>query len=117
MTQFSTFQEISMPETHSFQPKVDSTNILAKFYSDSDEGANFLYSKLVLLFEWKKSLNKDVLKTKDSILDLATQVFALYGIKLKIIYQDVNTGKGMIRGIKDIDNLHDCIAVLIHYTF
>jgi len=89
------------------------SEVFSTFESIQDAKAGFIFSKLEMITKYYKSVSGHSFKTKDPILDLASQAFLLYGIKIQIIYQDRQCFGMAIRGIKDFEKLYDCIKDLI----
>lgn len=89
------------------------SELFVPFESIEDAKAGFIFSKLEMISKYYKSVSGNIFKTKDPILDLASQAFLLYGIKIQIIYQDRQCFGMAVRGIKDFEKLYDCIKDLI----
>jgi len=88
-----------------------------KFLTEEDNKAAFLFRRLQFANKMKKNLKRDNDKTKDPILDLSSALFNLYGVKLAVYYHDRPYSDFTIKGIQNIDVLHECLIELVDTFF
>jgi len=93
--------------------KTIKSGLFKSLESECDQNAAFLYSKLELILGWKKDFPSMVFKTKDPILDICTNIFGIYGIKLNITYQDKGDESMKVKGVKEVEILHQCLNTMI----